>query len=456
MSRQFPMNRLLQGDVGSGKTVVALYAMLLAVAHRHQAVLMAPTEILARQHHATLGATLAKSRVRVGLLCGSLTAAERREVMRGAEGGEIDLLVGTQSLLHGGLKLPRLGVCVIDEQHKFGVRQRVSLRGDDTDPHCLVMSATPIPRSIAMTMFGDVDLTTIRELPPGRGEVRTYLAHDGWKERWWSFVRQRLEEGRQAYVVAPRVAGGEAAEGDEEVEGDEKVEGDDENGADGIVREDGEPDEQVGAGGSAAEDVSSVTRTFEELSGGPLRGYRVALLHGRMSAEEKREVMRAFHAGEVRVLVSTTVIEVGIDVPNATVMTIVGANRFGLAQLHQLRGRVSRGVHTGHVCVFSDGEGSPQDHERLRVFEQTGDGFALAEADFRLRGPGELLGRRQSGMPSMRIADLVRDEPILAVARELAQEMIDDDPDLEGAGLAELRRQVMRRYEKRLELGDVA
>ncbi len=444
MSRQFPMNRLLQGDVGSGKTVVALYAMLLAVAHRHQAVLMAPTEILARQHHATLGATLAKSRVRVGLLCGSLTVAERREVVRGAEAGEIDLLVGTQSLLHGGLRLPRLGVCVIDEQHKFGVRQRVSLRGDHTDPHCLVMSATPIPRSIAMTMFGDVDLTTIRELPPGRGEVRTYLAHDGWKERWWSFVRQRLEEGRQAYVVAPRVAGGEAAEDDEE------------NGTKGIVRGAGEPGEDVGAGVSSAEDISSVTRTFDELSRGPLRGYRVALLHGRMSAEEKREVMRGFHSGEVRVLVSTTVIEVGIDVPNATVMTIVGGNRFGLAQLHQLRGRVSRGVHTGHVCVFSDGEGSPQDHERLRVFEQTGDGFALAEADFRLRGPGELLGRRQSGMPSMRIADLVRDEPILAVARELAQEMIDDDPDLEGEGLAELRGQVMRRYEKRLELGDVA
>ncbi len=431
MSRQFPMNRLLQGDVGSGKTVIAVYAMMLAVAHGHQAVLMAPTEILARQHHATLTETLAGSRVRIGLLCGSLTTIQRREVLRAAAAGEIDLLVGTQALLHRQLDLHRLGLCVIDEQHKFGVRQRVRLRGGGTDPHCLVMSATPIPRSIAMTLFGDVDLTTLREQPPGRGEVKTYLARDGWKDRWWAFVRARLDEGRQAYVVAPRVAA-------VPTELSESI-------------QEGEP-----AGADPAEDVSSVLRTFETLAQNQLAGYRVGLLHGRMPAEEKRAVMEAFHSGNLQVLVSTTVIEVGIDVPNATVMTILGGNRFGLAQLHQLRGRVSRGVHTGHVGVFTDGEGSPEDDERLQVFERSRDGFELAEADFRLRGPGDLLGKRQSGMPAMRVADLVRDEPILVVARELAQDMIDADPQLDAEELSELRGQVLRRYERRLDLGDVA
>ena len=461
MSRQFPMNRLLQGDVGSGKTVVAVYAMMLAVAHGYQAVLMAPTEILARQHLATLTQTLAESRVRIGLLCGTLTAAQRRDVLRATAAGEIDLLVGTQSLLNRELDLCRLGLCVIDEQHKFGVRQRVSLRGGGGDPHCLVMSATPIPRSIAMTLFGDVDLTTLREQPPGRGEVKTYLAHDGWKERWWAFVRARLDEGRQAYVVAPRVAAGETTQVTA-VEATQVRPGKSQELPEPVVpvkaagqsgEAAGEPDEAVR---EPDENVTSVLRTFRELSQSQLSGYRVGLLHGRMRGEEKRSVMEAFQDGELQVLVSTTVIEVGIDVPNATVMTILGANRFGLAQLHQLRGRVSRGKNTGHVCVFTDGEGLPEDHQRLQVFEQTGDGFALAEADFRLRGPGELLGNRQSGLPAMRIADLVRDEAVLVVAREFAQEMVDADPLLAADELAELRRQVLRRYEKRLDLGDVA
>ncbi len=420
MARQYPMNRLLQGDVGSGKTVVAVYAMMLAVANGHQSVLMAPTEVLARQHHATLTQMLERSRVRVDLLCGSLSARQRREVVEATACGDIDLLVGTQALLYGGIEFKHLGLCVIDEQHKFGVAQRVALRSGGADPHYLVMSATPIPRSIAMTLFGDVDLSTLREKPPGRAHVNTYLAHDGWKDRWWNFVCQRLNEGRQAFVVAPRVAASTNNDDD------------------------------------AVEDVASVQAVFEDLCNGPLSNYRVGLLHGRMPNDEKQSIMSSFSEGRLQVLVSTTVIEVGIDVPNATVMTILGGQRFGLAQLHQLRGRVSRGTHAGHVCVFTDGEGVPEENERLRVFEQTDDGFELAEADFRVRGPGDMLGRKQSGLPPLRIADLIRDSEILTVAREMAQTMVDEDPQLEAEELAELRGQVMRRYGKRLDLGDVA
>ena len=420
MARQFPMNRLLQGDVGSGKTVVAVYAMMLAVAKGYQAVLMAPTEILARQHYETLTNMLAHSRVRLGLLCGSLTAAQRRQVVQSAAQGEVDLLVGTQALLYGNIEFQKLGICVIDEQHKFGVEQRVALRSGGVDPHYLVMSATPIPRSLAMTVFGDVDLSTLREKPPGRGTVNTYLAIDGWKDRWWSFVRARLDEGRQAFVVAPRVA----------VESETDAED--------------------------REDIASVEAVFADLSSGAFSDYRVGLLHGRMSSDEKQQVMNQFSSGQLQVLVSTTVIEVGINVPNATVMTIFGAQRFGLAQLHQLRGRVSRGSHAGHVCVFTDGEGSPEEYERLRIFEKTDDGFELAEADFQIRGPGDLLGHKQSGLPPMRIANLARDIDILIAARDLAQQMIDEDPELNDQALTDLKNQVLRRYGKRLNLGDVA
>ncbi len=419
MARQFPMNRLLQGDVGSGKTVVAVYAMMLAVANGHQAALMAPTEVLARQHYQTLKETLSESRVSVGLLCGSLTSNERQKVLESAAAGTTDLLVGTQALIYGGMDFKSLGLCVIDEQHKFGVAQRVALRSGGIDPHYLVMSATPIPRSVAMTLFGDVELSTLREKPPGRGKVNTYLAHDGWKDRWWGFVRERIDEGRQVFVVAPRVS---------------------------MPTNEGE----------AGEDVASVEAVFEELCNGPLADYRLGLLHGRMHPEEKQSIMNAFAAGQIQVLVSTTVIEVGINIPNATVMTILGAQRFGLAQLHQLRGRIARGGHEGHVGVFTDGDTSPEDNERLQVFEQTDDGFELAEADFRLRGPGDMLGRQQSGLPPMRIADLIRDQDVLVAARSVAQSMIDADPDLSGEGLSELRSQVLRRYGKRMNLGDVA
>ncbi len=419
MAKQYPMNRLVQGDVGSGKTVVAQYALLLAVAHRHQAVMMAPTEVLARQHHRTLTRSLAKSRVRIGLLCGSLSPSERRDVLAKTAAGEIDVLVGTQALLYGEIEFAKLGLCVIDEQHKFGVEQRHALRRGGIDPHCLVLSATPIPRTVTMTMFGDLDVSTLREKPPGRGRLHTYLSEDGWRERWWQFVSQRLEEGRQAFVIAPRVHSTEDCE---------------------------EP----------VEEVSSATRVYKELLTGPMGKYRIDLLHGRMSTEDKNAAMERFSQGRTQLLVSTTVVEVGIDVPNATVMTILGAERFGLAQLHQLRGRVARGTHPGHVCLFTDANGSPEEIERLQVLASTTDGFEIAEADFRLRGPGDLFGKRQSGMPPMRIADLIRDESILLIAREIAQEMIDQDPELEHESAKRLRDQLLKRYGAVLMLGDVA
>ncbi|MFG0262619.1 MAG: ATP-dependent DNA helicase RecG [Novipirellula sp. JB048] len=430
MACQFPMNRMLQGDVGSGKTVVAVYAMMLAVAHGHQAVMMAPTEVLARQHFETLSNNLKYSRVRIGFLCGTHSPAERAATIAGVAAGEIDLLVGTQALLYGEIQFHKLGLCVIDEQHKFGVRQRVTLRSGGVDPHYLVMSATPIPRSMAMTLFGDVELSTLREKPPGRAAVNTYLAHDGWKERWWSFVRDRLQEGRQALVVAPRVVPVTKSEVT-------KSELDD-------------PEDEAG------EDISSVQTVYEELKRGALADFRIGLLHGRMSADEKLATMQSFASGELQVLVSTTVIEVGIDVPNATVMTILGAERFGLAQLHQLRGRVSRGSHIGHVCVFSDGDVPASENERLRLFEKTNDGFELAEADFELRGPGDLLGRKQSGMAPLRIADPRRDIEILRVAREIAQTIIEEDPELQRPERKYLKALVRRRYGTRLDLGDAA
>jgi len=414
MSRQFPMNRLLQGDVGSGKTVVAQYALLLAVAHQHQAAFMVPTEVLAQQHFQTLTKSLAASRVRLGLLTGGMSAVDRRTTLAALAAGELDLIIGTQALVSPDVEFAKLGLVIIDEQHKFGVAQRARLRRGGLDPHSLVLSATPIPRTVAMTWFGDLDVSQLKEKPPGRAPVHTYLSRDGWRDRWWQFVSDRLDEGRQAYIVAPRISA------------------------------------------EAEPDTSSVERIYAELQAGPLRGFRLALLHGRLGSREKVDVIERFAQGRVQVLVTTTVIEVGIDVPNASVMTILGAEQFGLAQLHQLRGRVGRGGHPGYVCVFTDGPDDPQEHERLRAFAATEDGFALAEADVRMRGPGDLLGVRQTGMPPLRIADPLRDVAELEAAREVARELIDHDPELAVPGFERLRAQVLRRYGETLELGDIA
>jgi ATP-dependent DNA helicase RecG len=416
MARPFPMNRLLQGEVGSGKTVVAMYAMLLAVAHGYQAALMAPTEILARQHLETLGKALAASKVRLALLTGSLTGNERKELLERIAAGEVDVVIGTHAVTHAvaksGVEFKKLGLVVIDEQHKFGVRQRAALKKAGVDPHYLVMTATPIPRTIGMTLFGDLDVSTLRSAPPGRQTVHSYLASDEQRMRWWHFFRQKLDEGRQGYVIAPLVDEAEAVE------------------------------------------AANVQATFDTLSRGELNGYRLGLLHGRMTPVEKDSAMQAFRAGRTQVLVATSVVEVGVDVPNATLMSIEGGERFGLAQLHQLRGRISRGAYPGYLCVFASSP-SEEAQERLDALIKTSDGFELAEIDFRLRGPGDLFGTRQHGLPPLRIADMHRDAAVVEEARRDAQAMIEADPDLAAAALARLRRMVFHRYGEALDLGDV-
>ncbi len=415
------MNRLLQGDVGSGKTIVAVYAMLAAIAQGYQAVLMAPTEILARQHAATLGQTLSHSQVRWGCLTGGTSTRERQELLAGLASGETAAVIGTHAVLQEDVQFHKLGLVVIDEQHKFGVRQRQILKQAGASPHYLVMTATPIPRSLALTLFGDLDVTTIRDLPPGRQPMHTYLAADDQRERWWEFVRKKLREGRQAYVIAPLV-----------------------QQADDVETRDDDPVKQT----------ASAEALYEALCHGPLEAYRVGLVHGRMSPSEKEAAMAAFREGRTQVLVATSVIEVGVDVPNATSITIESAQRFGLSQLHQLRGRVSRGTHPGYCCLFADNP-TPEAQKRLEAFTKSTDGFALAELDFELRGPGDILGTRQHGMPPLRVADLTRDREVLEEARRDATEVINDDPQLTNAPHQRLRRMVLARYGRVLELGDI-
>jgi ATP-dependent DNA helicase RecG len=412
MAGPVPMHRLLQGDVGSGKTVVAVYAMLLAVAHRHQAVLMAPTEVLARQHAATLERLLAASQVRRAALIGGMPAKARSEMLEQIARGTIDLIVGTQAVLQEDVRFSRLGVVVIDEQHKFGVRQRAVLKQAGADPHYLVMTATPIPRTVTMTLFGDLDLSVLRESPPGRQKVYTYLATDEQRGKWWEFFRNKLRQGRQGYVVVPLV----------------------------------EESEQVAS--------ANLAETYEALANGELEAFRLGLVHGRMSSAEKDVVMDDFRAGRIQVLVCTSVVEVGVDVPNATVMTIETAERFGLAQLHQLRGRISRGSHPGFCCAFSSAD-SDEARARLKAFATTSDGFELAEVDFHLRGPGEIFGTRQHGLPPLRIADLERDTTELEEARRDARTLVVDDPNLMAPEHALLHRMVWTRYGQVLELADV-
>ena len=409
MARSRPMNRLLQGDVGSGKTVVAVYGMLLAVAHGFQTVLMAPTEVLARQHWQTIDRLLSASRVRRALLMGGMPAAARKQLLDDLAAGEMDLVIGTQALVESDVNFARLGLIVIDEAHRFGVRQRASLKSEAA-PHYLVMTATPIPRTVGMTSFGDLDVTTLRDTPPGRQPVNTYLAEPGQRERWWSFVRKKLEAGRQGYVIAAMI---ETA---------------------------------------AGVDTVGVEETYRQLQSGPLSGIRLGLLHGRMTSEEKDRALEDFRARRTQVLVATSVVEVGIDVPNATLMTIENGERFGLATLHQLRGRISRGAYPGFCCVFAAAQ-TADARERLESFVNTSDGFALAELDMRLRGPGNLLGTQQHGLPPLLAADLVRDAELTAEARRDALALVGEDPEL--AQAPKLRAMVEKRYSQVFALGDV-
>jgi len=401
------MSRLLQGDVGSGKTVVALFAMLLAAENGYQAALMAPTEILAEQHARTLRTLLGDIPVRVVLLTGGLSTAARREALAAIASGEAQLVVGTHALIQEGVTFARLGLAIADEQHRFGVKQRMALAALGERPDVLVMSATPIPRSLALSIYGDLDLTVLDELPPGRKRVRTAVRPPAARERVYAFIAEQVNAGRQAYIVYPLV------------EESEKV------------------------------DLRSATEEYQRLASEVFPNLRVGLIHGQLPGDEKDAVMRAFMAHELDILVSTTVIEVGIDVPNATVMVIEHAERFGLSQLHQLRGRVGRGADESYCVLIASGEEATT---RLRIFEQSEDGFEIARADLRLRGMGDFFGARQHGLPEFRFFQPERDEDLLEAARADARAIIRSDPELMRPEHERMRAVLAARYGERERL----
>ena len=407
-----PMQRLLQADVGAGKTAVAVYALLVAVANKHQAALMAPTEVLAKQHHRTLERYLAHSRVRRLLLTGALTARERREALEGLRTGEIDLVVGTQALVQDDVQFARLGLVVVDEQHKFGVHQRARFRKLGVDPHYFVMTATPIPRTVALSVFGDLDVSVMKQLPPGRRPVVTRWQPAEEREQVYERLRQAVAAGRQGYLVCP------------------------------LVEE------------SAATDVKAATETHAELQAGPFRDFRLGLLHGRQDEATKDDVMTRFRAGEIQLLVCTTVVEVGVDVANATLLVVEHAERFGLSQLHQLRGRVGRGPVGGECHLFAE-PANEEGRKRLQAFVKLRDGFALAEEDLRQRGVGEFFGARQHGLGELRFGDLIADADLLGLARRDALTLVAADAGLRRPEHARLRAEVWRRYGKTLDLAEV-
>ena len=392
------MNRLVQGDVGSGKTAVAAFGAWAAVKNGAQCALMAPTELLAEQHARTMEALLAPAGVRVALLTGSVKGREKKALLSALAAGETDLVVGTHALFSQGVEYHALGLVIADEQHRFGVAQRGALaeKGGAVPPHILVMSATPIPRTLALIIYGDLDVSVMDELPPGRTPVDTFLVGEDKRARMYGFVRKQVSEGRQVYIVCPAV---------------------EENGG---GWEDG-----------PGMDLKAVTAYAGELRERVFPELRVGFVHGRMKAREKEDVMGAFHRGELDVLVSTTVIEVGVDVPNASLMVIENAERFGLSQLHQLRGRVGRGKHKSY-CVLVTASRGETARERLRALCATNDGFQIAEEDLRLRGPGDFFGQRQHGLPSLKVADLTCDMALLHEAQQAAADLLARDPELSG------------------------
>lgn len=443
------MHRLLQADVGAGKTAIAMYAMLTAVAAGVQTVLMAPTEVLASQHWSTIDEALARSRVTRTLLTGQLTPARRKRVLEDIASGEIQLVVGTQAVIQEDVRFQQLGLAVIDEQHRFGVAQRARFSSAGITPHVLVMTATPIPRSLTLTQFGDLDLTVIRDLPPGRQPVSTsrIRSHKA-RDKAWDFVRRQLRAGRQAYIVCPRIeesgtAGANSADPRELLPFG--LPDDEPRGASRPPAGSPETDEPAPPG-----DAGSAERVFAELSAGELKDFRLGLVHGQLDRDRKARAMDAFRNGETQVLVSTTVIEVGVDVPNATLMVIMQADHFGLAQLHQLRGRIGRGRHRSYCLLFSD-EGTPEGEQRLAALESTTDGFRIAEVDFELRGPGDVLGTRQHGELPLRVASLVRDREILEETRQIAFELVRSGK-FDASGFGPLREQVLLRFGELMEL----
>ena len=412
MAAPYPMSRLLQGDVGSGKTVVAALAVLTAIEAGYQAALMAPTEILAEQHLLTLGRLLEPLEVRVVLLTSAVKGKARDAATAAVESGDAGCVIGTHALVQGGVRFKRLGLAVIDEQHRFGVAHRAALRGKGESPDVLVMTATPIPRTLALTLYGDLDVSVLDELPPGRRPVVTVARGEGKRRQIYDFLRAQIAEGRQVYVVYP------------------------------LVEE------------SEVSDLRAATEMAERLQREVFPERRVGLLHGRLSFTDKERVMREFKDGVLHLLVSTTVIEVGIDVPNASVMLIEHAERFGLSQLHQLRGRVGRGPWKSY-CILLTGASSEEARRRIEAMTATHDGFRIAEADLELRGPGDFFGTRQSGLPEFRVADLLRDGPMLEEARREAFALVQGDPKLLAPEHRALRAALLTRWRGKIDLAGI-
>ncbi len=400
-----PMNRLVQGDVGSGKTAVAAALMYVAAKNGYQSALMAPTEILAEQHFKTVSGFTSMTGIRCALLTGATPKKQKNALKEALTLGEIDILIGTHALISDDVEFKALGLVITDEQHRFGVAQRGKLSSKGQNPHTLVMSATPIPRTLGLIIYGDLDISIIDEYPKGRQKIDTYCVDSSYRQRIYNYIKQFLNDGRQGYIICPLV----------------------------------EENKNL--------DITSATEYYEELASGEFKGYSIALLHGKMNSKEKDSVMRRFAKGEVQLLIATTVIEVGIDVPNAVVMMIENAERFGLSQLHQLRGRIGRGKYKSSCILVSDSH-SDETKKRLEIIRASADGFQIADADLRLRGPGDFLGRRQHGLPDMRIADIFADSKTLELAGKEAELLIKSDPSLKAPENTLLRAEIAALYKK--------
>ncbi len=408
-----PMHRMLQGDVGSGKTVVAIIISLMIIESGYQVAFMAPTEILAEQHSLSMGGILSSISISNELLIGSVKTKEKERIYESLKKGTTDIIFGTHALIEDVVSFKNLGLVIVDEQHRFGVMQRAKLLEKAETPHFLVMTATPIPRSLSMTLYGDMDISTLREMPPGRKEIVTRLTGERNRAKIYKFIREKVDKGEQCFIIYPLV------------EESEKV------------------------------DLKAATEMYEHLKDKVFEDIGVGLLHGRMKTDEKEAVMHAFRKKEIMVLVSTTVIEVGIDMPNATIIVIEHPERFGLAQLHQMRGRVGRGDKKSYCILLSPYKLSEEAEERLKTIEATRDGFKIAEKDLEIRGPGEFFGTRQHGLPDLRFSNLITDQPILQRARKRAFETINDDPQLLKEENKRVRERYIEKYKKMDKLGDI-
>lgn len=402
------MNRLVQGDVGSGKTIVAVLALFKAVRCGYQGTLMVPTEILAEQHYSSISSLFGEYGIKTAILTGSKTKKQKSGILEAVKNGEVDVVIGTHALIEDNVVFKQLGIVITDEQHRFGVRQRAMLSKKGNNPDVLVMTATPIPRTLALILYGDLDISIIDELPPGRKSIETYAVNEEMRERINRFIRKKVEEGRQIYIVCPLVDESDAIE------------------------------------------AKSASELAEKIAKKDFRDLKVGLIHGKMKSKEKATIMKGFIEGEINILVSTTVIEVGVNVPNATVMVIENAERFGLAQLHQLRGRVGRGEHQSFSILYNEGKASVST-ERMKVMQSTNDGFVISEKDLELRGPGEFFGTRQHGIPDLKIANLYKDIEILKKAQVAAIEILDGDRYLRKDENRVLREKVTEKFNEKLQ-----